>query len=142
MRDPRGEDVAANLGPPPFPPGAPSLMTVQPAPVAVYVGDGDVIEYFSAGGQNAGDVIVLGTFVGITVLFCAANSYVTVKVRGRFDIAKTAAATCNLGDKIYYHTATKTVDTTSASGINVGYAARAAVSGDTVIRCILEPNFA
>jgi predicted RecA/RadA family phage recombinase len=136
IRDPELRDFSRAGLPPEV-----SLLTVQPAPVAVRVGDGDVIEYFSTAGQNAGDVIVLGTFVGITVQFCIPNSWVTLFVTGRFDIAKTTGTTANLGDKIYYSVATKTVSN-SAGGVNVGYCSRAAVSGDSVIRVNLWPNFA
>lgn len=146
----QGAELSEDLArvPQGLPPGSvgvhPRLGVTPTAPIAVRVGDGNVIEYFSVSGQNAGDIIVLGTdFIGITVLFCLANTWVTVYVAGRFDIAKRTGTTCALGDKIYYDPVTKTVSNSGAYGsVVAGYAARAALVSDTVIRTILWPNFA
>lgn len=110
---------------------------------ASYVSGGDVIDYSPSSAVSAGQVVVLGGFVGIAKLDIAANRLGALHTNGLFRISKITGAIARgaalfwaaTGDPVGGTAGTGALSTNQGAGVFVGFAAAAALSGDTTVLC-------
>lgn len=108
---------------------------------AVYVQEGDAVDYTPGSDVAAGDVIDLGTFVGIAKEPITANTTGAVAIVGTFSVLKYSGEAISLGDRVYWDagtsTATKTIGYSEAI---MGVCTKAAASGDATVQVYLTPG--
>lgn len=108
----------------------------------------DILPYVPSTAKSAGDVIAAGSLVGMVATDLAANERGSIVVSGQVKMPKVTGA-ISRGAKVYWNAAGDPVGGTAGSGALtvdptagylVGYAAEAAVSGDSSVVCYLVPG--
>ena len=97
---------------------------------------GDIFNYVAAGTITAGTPVLMGDLLGVPVTSGVSGDTIAVAVEGVFTLAKVAAGSAKAwtqGMKLYWVTASSSLDVTDNSGANkhVGYAFAAALTTDT-----------
>jgi predicted RecA/RadA family phage recombinase len=105
---------------------------------ATYVQYGDTIDYTPGTAVSAGQVVVENGVVGVSAVDIPANELGALTIDGVFDFAKGAAAFAR-GDLVCWDDANN-VATPTGTGVPLGKAVAAAVSGDATVRVKLSPN--
>ena len=102
--------------------------------MAEYWQRGESLDYTNAGSAaiEAGDVIVLGTKIGIAGCDIAVGAVGSVHVEGVYKFPKATGA-ITIGAAVYWDATNENITTTSTSNTLAGYAAAAAVSADTTV---------
>ena len=110
-------------------------------PIAIFRHDGWRMDYTPGSDVAAGDVIDLGTYVGIATDAIASGTLGSLALYGAFDVNKYTGETPAVGDKMYWDagtsTATKTVGYSEAT---MGTCIQAAAAGDARVRVLIFPN--
>jgi len=108
--------------------------------LAVFVQQGEQIDYTPSADCSAGDVVVQGDLVGIARSAIPAGTPGSLAVAGVFDLAKASATEFAAGAKVYWDATNKLAVTTDGGGSNklVGKAVRAAGAGATTVRVRLS----
>ena len=113
---------------------------------ATMYSDDGAIDYTPTSAVTAGDVVVLGSIVGVAVTDIAANAKGALVIDGVFKVPKITGA-ITVGSKIYWDPAGSPVTgdassgaaTTTAGSLKVmGYAVAAAASGDSYVYVDLQ----
>ena len=102
--------------------------------IARFVQDGLAINYRPAEAVAAGDIIVLGSLVGIARLDIPADTLGALATVGVFDIDKVAEA-ITVGTPLYWDATEKKV-TATATAVYIGKAVTAAEAADEKV-CVL-----
>lgn len=99
-----------------------------------FIQSGDVLDYVNGTGQAiaSGDVVVVGSLIGVALVNIADGATGAVQLEGIFIIAKTTSLAITQGDKLYFNTSTKKV-TKTVTDKPIGTAAASALSADTSI---------
>ena len=109
---------------------------------AVFVHEGDAIDYTPAAAVAAGDVVVQGDLIGIAKQPIAANVRGALAVKGVFDVPKaTGGGTAISAGATVYWDATNSVATTDAGGGTnklIGKCVKAAADADATVRVRLS----
>ena len=105
---------------------------------AVFVQEGGAIDYTPTADIAAGEVVVLGTLVGVTKVPIPANTLGALAVRGVFDVAKDAATIFTAGQFVFWDEAANQATTTGT--VLLGKAILAAGNGDATVRVLLTPG--
>ena len=92
------------------------------------VSTGSVITHTPSAAVSSGQMILIGTKVGVAVVDIAANASGSVQMTGVFTIAK-AADNVTQGAALYWNNTTKVLTTTASGNTYAGYAIDAAGSG-------------
>ena len=103
--------------------------------IARFVQDGLAINYRPAEAVAAGEVIVLGSLVGIARLDIAADTLGALATVGVFEIDKAAEAV-TLGAVLYWDATAKKVTATGTGNVYIGKAVTAAEATDEKV-CVL-----
>lgn len=108
--------------------------------LAVFVQQGEQIDYTPSADCAAGDVVVQGDLVGVARTPIAAGTPGSLAVAGVFDLSKASATEFAAGAKVYWDATNKLAVTTDGEGANklMGKAVRAAGSGATSVRVRLS----
>jgi predicted RecA/RadA family phage recombinase len=108
--------------------------------LAVFVQQGEQIDYTPSADCSAGDVVVQGDLVGIARSAIPAGTPGSLAVAGVFDLAKASATEFAAGAKVYWDATNKLAVATDGGGANklVGKAVRAAGNGLTTVRVRLS----
>ncbi|MBX3399539.1 MAG: DUF2190 family protein [Gemmataceae bacterium] len=106
---------------------------------AVFVHDGDAIDYTPVADVAAGDVVVQGDLIGVAKQPIAANTPGALAVGGVFDFAKLAALVVAVGTLIYWDDAANVATNVSAGNKLLGKAVRASAAADTTVRVRMSP---
>jgi len=103
--------------------------------MAEYFQRGESLDYTNAGSAaiDAGDVVVIGTKIGIAGCDIAVGDTGSVHVEGVFAMPLKASTTVAMGAAVYWDATNAEITTTSSSNTLAGYAAAAAASGDATI---------
>ncbi len=103
---------------------------------AVYVQEGESIDYTPGADVAAGEVIVQGELVGVAKLDIKSGRLGALAVAGVFDFAKaTGVGTAiAVGANVYWDNAANVATTTSAGNKLLGKVVRAATDSDTTVR--------
>ncbi|GAB6185694.1 DUF2190 family protein [Thermopirellula anaerolimosa] len=109
-------------------------------PTAVFIQDGQTVDYTPPADCAAGDVVVQGDLVGIARSAIPAGTPGSLAVAGVFDLSKASATEFAAGAKVYWDATNKLAVTTDGGGANklVGKAVRAAGTGATTVRVRLS----
>jgi len=109
---------------------------------AVFVQDGDAIDYTPVGDVSAGDVVVQGGLVAISKRDIAANTLGALVVEGVFDVAKATDVSFAAGDNVYWNATAEQAATSDGGGANklMGPCVKAAALADTTVRTKLAPG--
>ena len=108
--------------------------------------DGDMIDYTPGAAVTAGDVVVLGSIVGVAVEDIPANTKGSLQIEGIFKVPKITGA-ITVGTKLYWDPAGTPVTGDASSGAAtatagslkvMGYAVLAAASGDSYVYIDLQ----
>lgn len=104
---------------------------------AIYVQPGNAIDYTPTADVAAGDVVVLGTIVGVASYDIAANTLGALNVTGVFDMPKASGA-ITAGAAVYWDASNKNITTTANSNTKAGVAVAGAATGDVVARVLIN----
>lgn len=109
---------------------------------AVFVQDGDEgLDYTPVGALAAGDVVDLGTCVGVTTHPIAAGELGAVHVTGVFDFLKFTSEVIALWAPVYWDVGTMTATgTVGYSEAVIGICVKAAAANDATVRVYLIPS--
>ena len=110
-------------------------------PYATYrYGDQSPIQYTPGSAVSAGDVIDMGTGVGVAVAPIAANVEGSICTTGVFDFVKKSGDTPAVFGLLYWDATNHYATTTGAADATIGRAVKAAASGDATVRVNLIPS--
>jgi len=103
---------------------------------AVFVQEGDVIDYTPSSAVAAGDVVVQGDLIGVAKQPIAANTAGALAVVGVIDVPKAAGSAINVGTKVYWDATNKLGTTSDGGGANklLGKAVLTAASAAATVR--------
>ena len=102
---------------------------------AVYIQDGEYIDYTPTSAVAAGDVVVQGEMVGVARTPIAANALGSLAVVGVFEFAKANPdATLTIGVNAYWDATNKVATSVSTANKLIGKVVRAAGNTDTTVR--------
>ncbi len=99
---------------------------------AKYWQKGEVLDYTASAAVNNGEVVSLGTRIGVAGEDIAAGETGHLHVVGIFEMEKAAGAV-TMGAALYYDATAKKITTTATSNTPAGYAAAPAASGDETV---------
>jgi predicted RecA/RadA family phage recombinase len=103
-------------------------------PVATYSHEGFTIQYTPSADVAAGDVVDLGSCVGIALRDIPANTLGSLALEGVFDVAKDTNA-ISLWAPVYWFATSKFGSaTSSAADATMGKCIKAALAGDATVR--------
>ena len=104
--------------------------------MASYVQDGDVLDYTPSSAVAAGDVVVIGSLVGVAPRAIAANAVGALAVEGVFEIPCATGATGAQGSAISYYAVSGVAH--ASTGTAAGKLAKARLVGDTSVHVLLN----
>lgn len=99
--------------------------------------DGNSIDYTAAADVKFGDVVVLGSRVGIAGSDIKKGETGALIMEGVFEIPKAADAAIDAGAEVYFSADNGTASTTNTD-TDAGYAVEAAAAADTFVRVKLR----
>lgn len=105
-----------------------------------YIQENDSIQLTApVGGVVGGQLYKQGSLVGVVVNSAAEGEQFTLMLEGAFDnVAKKTGESWNVGDMLYYETASSSLTTTVSSNTWAGYAFYTAASGATAGAVLLK----
>ena len=91
------------------------------------------------GGVTSGQLVVIGSLIGVASTTQAAGVNVEIVTSGVFELPKVAADDIAVGDKLYYNAAGPNLTKTAGTGSKplVGVAVKAAGAGVATVYCKL-----
>jgi predicted RecA/RadA family phage recombinase len=104
--------------------------------MASYVQVGDLLDYTPAAAVAAGDVVVIGSLVGVAPRAIAANAVGALAVEGVFEIPCATGATGAQGSEISYYATSGVAH--ASTGTVAGKLAKARLVADTSVQVILN----
>ncbi|MDO5566079.1 MAG: DUF2190 family protein [Planctomycetia bacterium] len=104
---------------------------------AQFIHDGAVIDYTPTVDISAGDIIVVGTLVGVTRLDLPAGVNGSLWLTGVYDIAKATEA-FGQGDMVYWNRTLGRAQSVATGNIPLGQAVTASSETDTTVRVRLQ----
>ncbi len=109
-------------------------------PTAVFVSEGNSIDYTPAADVAAGDVVVQGELIGIAKTPIPANTPGALAVKGIFDLPKATGAGTGIavGTEAYWNTTNKQVTATATGNKSLGKTIKAAAAADATVRVRLR----
>ena len=107
-------------------------------PQATFIQEGKYIDHTPVGALAAGDVVVQGDLVGVTLRPIAAGELGSLAVDGVFDFTKNTGVAYTVGTILYWDDTNNVVTTTSAGNKQIGKVVRAAGTTDTLARVRLS----
>ncbi|HUX01472.1 MAG TPA: DUF2190 family protein [Phycisphaerae bacterium] len=103
--------------------------------MADFIHDGDAIDYTPSSAVTGGDVVVLGTLVGVAKLDIAANELGALHVKGVFDFPKavTSPSAIAVGVDLYWDATNEIMTETSVGNTLAGKSVLAATAAATTV---------
>jgi predicted RecA/RadA family phage recombinase len=102
---------------------------------AIFLHEGEAIDYTPTADTPAGTVVVLGELVGVARLDIAANTLGALHTEGVYITAKAAGALTALtvGALLYWDDTANTVTATATGNKPIGHVVKAAADADTTV---------
>ena len=100
---------------------------------ATYYQRGETLDYTATKKLEAGDVVSLGSRIGVAAANIGAGEQGAVHVVGVFAMAKANTEEIKLGAAVYYDAAAEAITTTADGNTPAGYAAADAVTTATSV---------
>lgn len=104
--------------------------------MASYVQKGYLLDYTPASAVAAGDVVVIGSLVGVAPRAIAANAVGSLAVEGVFEMPVATGATGAQGSAISWYATSGVAH--ASTGTVAGKLAKARLVGDTTVQVILN----
>lgn len=104
--------------------------------MASYVQDGDLLDYTPGSAVAAGDVVVIGSLVGVAPRPIAANALGSLAIEGVFSLPCATGATGAQGSAINWYATSGVAH--ASTGVAAGKLAKARVADDTTVHVILN----
>ena len=104
--------------------------------MASYFQKGDVVDHTPAAALAAGEVVVIGSLVGVAPVAVAANALGALAVEGVYSMPCATGSTGAQGSAINWYAASGVAD--AATGVAAGKLAKARVATDTSVHVILN----
>lgn len=107
---------------------------------AVFVHQGNAIDYTPSSDLAAGTVVVIGDLIGVARTPLVADQLGSLAVSGVFDVVKQSGVALAAGAIAYWNNTTKVAVATDGSGANkrLGKVVVAALAGDATVRIRLD----
>ena len=104
--------------------------------MASYVQKGDLLDHSPAAAVAAGEVVVIGSLVGVAPRAIAANAVGALAVEGVFEMPVATGATGAQGSAINWYAVSGVAH--ASTGVAAGKLAKARLVGDTSVHVILN----
>lgn len=104
--------------------------------MASYVQDGDILDYTPAAAVAAGEVVVIGSLVGVAPRPIAANVMGALAVEGVYEIPCATGATGAQGSAINYYATSGVAH--ASTGVAAGKLAKARLAADASVHVLLN----
>jgi predicted RecA/RadA family phage recombinase len=104
--------------------------------MASYVQKGDVLDYTPAAAVAAGDVVVIGSLVGVAPVAIAANAMGSLAIDGVWSMPCATGATGAQGSAISWYAVSGVAH--ASTGTAAGKLAKARDAGDTTVHVVLN----
>lgn len=101
--------------------------------MATFIQRGDVIDYTAGSAVAAGDVITVGSGVGIAQYDIAAGETGAISITGVYEFPL-AAGPVGLGDELYWDASTGVATASATGNTRIGFAVAAVATGGTAVR--------
>lgn len=98
-----------------------------------YVMSGDVIDYVAGSAITSGQVLLIGTRIGVALAAIASGATGAVRMLGIFTIAKLSTDVVAVGALLYWDNTNSRLTTTASGNTLAGYATAAAGNGVTTV---------
>ena len=107
-----------------------------------YVQEGNTITVTAPATVTSGQLVVVGSIVGVAAFDAATGADVEVTVEGVFELPKVTTDVIAQGDKLYWDSGQAKLTKTAGTGSKpmVGVATAAAGNGVTTVNCLLMPT--
>nr|WP_306266480.1 DUF2190 family protein [Pararhizobium sp. IMCC3301] len=106
-----------------------------------YVQVGDNITITAAAAALSGDIVKIGSLVGIASTDAAIGESVVLTTTGVFDLGKVAIDVLSVGDPIYWRASDGLVTGTATANTKIGVAVSAAGNPSSSVRVRLNGTF-
>lgn len=104
--------------------------------MASYVQKGDVVDHTPAAAVAAGDVVVIGSLVGVAPRAIAANALGSLAIEGVFELPVATGATGAQGSAINWYAVSGVAH--ASTGVAAGKLAKARAAGDATVHVVLN----
>jgi predicted RecA/RadA family phage recombinase len=107
-----------------------------------YVQEGKTLTLTAPAAVTSGQLVVVGSIIGVAAFDAASGGEVEVTVEGVFELPKSATDVIAQGDKLYWDSGQSTLTKTAGTGSKpmVGVATEAAGNGSSTVNCRLMPS--
>lgn len=105
-----------------------------------YIGEGSVLEFTNSTGSTiaSGSPVLMGKRLGIALTDILDGTSGAVAVEGVFAVAKLSTDAPGQGALLYWDATNSRLTTTASGNTQAGYAASAAINGDTTVNINLN----
>jgi predicted RecA/RadA family phage recombinase len=103
-----------------------------------YITEGNVVDYVSGSAVTNGQVLIVGTKIGVALAALAAAGTVSVQIAGVFNIAKLSTDNITQGANVYWDNTNSRMTLTSAGNTLAGVAYAAAAAATTSVQVLLN----
>ena len=104
--------------------------------MASYVQDGDLLDHTPAAAVGAGDVVVIGSLIGVAPRAIAANSLGALAVEGVWEMPVATGATGAQGSAINWYAVSGVAH--ASTGVAAGKLAKPRLVGDTSVHVLIN----
>ena len=101
---------------------------------AVFVNEGDFVDFAPGSAVAAGEVVVQGDLVGVVMRPLGAGELGSLAVLGVFDCAKATNVAYTVGTILFWDDVNNVVTSTSTGNKQIGKVVRAAATADPTVR--------
>jgi predicted RecA/RadA family phage recombinase len=98
-----------------------------------YIQRGDVLTIPAPANTLSGEPIIIGELRGVALGNAAETAPLDVQTEGVFELPKVAADAFDIGDSVFYDSATKLVKATGADPAKLGYAVTGAAASSATV---------
>ena len=106
-----------------------------------FVQRGDTLDVTAAAAVASGDVVVIGSIIGVSNVDAEIGDSFALDVVGVFTLPKTSALAISVGDVLYYDAANKVVNKTASGTTKIGVAVTAAANPSPSVNVRLNGAF-
>ncbi len=106
-----------------------------------FVQRGDTLDVTAAAAVASGDVVVIGSIIGVSNVDAEIGDSFALDVVGVFTLPKTSALAISVGDVLYYDAANKVVNKTASGNTKIGVAVTAAANPSASVNVRLNGAF-
>ena len=107
-----------------------------------FIQTGEVLTVTAAATVTSGQLVVVGSMVGVANFGAASGDEVEISVEGVFELPKVTTDVIAAGELLYWSSGVGKLTRTAGTGSKplVGYAIAAAGNGATTVRCNVLPT--